>query len=325
LSSDKIKREELTSFMKRFAIAIDLGATNLRVALISQRGKIFQKKFVPTPQSRSSQVIINEIVSLIQTTIKESRITINQIKGIGISAAAPVDINKGKIVNPPNIPCREISPIETLKKKFHLPVILYNDCAAAVWGEKYFGKGKKYKNIVYITISSGIGGGIISNNRLLLGRSGSAGEIGHFNIAAPYNFPCGCKKGINHWEGFCSGNNLPRFFKFWQKTHNIVPPYRIHNAKEIFDLAKTKDKIVLKFLKEINKFNALGISNVIVAYDPEIIILGGAVVLNNQKIILSGIKNNVEKYLPTPKIVVTSLKNDVSLFGAAALLFWPPS
>lgn len=311
--------------MKRFAIAIDLGATNLRVALISREGKILGKKSVPTPQSQSSQVIINEIVSLIQTTIKNSRTTINQIKGIGISAAAPVDISKGEIVNPPNIPCKKISPTETLKKKFHLPVTLYNDCTAAVWGEKHFGKGKKYKNIVYITISSGIGGGIISNDRLLLGRSGSAGEIGHFNIAAPYRFPCSCKKGINHWEGFCSGNNLPRFFKFWQKNHKITPPYYVHNAKEIFALVKAKNKIALKFLKEVNKLNALGISNVIVAYDPEIIILGGAVVLNNKEIILAGIKKNVEKFLPIPKIVATSLKSDVSLFGAAALLFWPPN
>jgi len=309
--------------MKNLAIAVDLGATNLRVALISNKGKILKKVQTKTPKTgKSNKIIAREIIELIKILLKEDYK--KRIKGIGISAAGPIDFKKGELIHPPNIPFKRVPVIKPLKKEFLFPVFLYNDCSSAVWGEKHFGAAKIYKNIVYITISSGIGGGVIVDNHLLFGRSGNAAEIGHFIVDTKYNFPCGCKKGTGHWEGYSSGNNLPRFFNYWLKFHKINKVYSIKKAKDIFDLARNSDKIVLKFLEEIGQINGRGVSNVIVAYDPEIIILGGAVVLNNRKIILSYLKNNIDKFLPLPKIIVTPLQEDVSLFGAAALVFWPP-
>lgn len=309
--------------MKKLAIAIDLGATNLRVALVSQQGKILKKIQTHTPKkSKSNKIIAETIISLAKSILQKQNK--KNIIGIGISAAGPIDPKRGELINPPNIPFKRVPVVAPLKKQFKIPTFFCNDCSTAVWGEKHFGAGKKYQNIVYITISSGIGGGVISDNHLLFGRAGNVAEIGHFIVDTKYNFPCGCKKGVGHWEGYCSGNNLPRFFKYWLKYQKIKKKYSIKTAKEIFDLAKRKDKIILKFLKEINKINAKGVSNVIVAYDPEIIIFGGAVVLNNREIIIQGIKKYVDKFLPTPKIVVTPLKDDVTLFGAASLVFWPP-
>lgn len=307
--------------MKKLAIAIDLGATNLRAALISNKGEILKKVQTKTPKTgRSNKIIAEKIIFLVENLISK----VKNIKGIGISAAGPINPKRGELYNPPNIPFKRIPIVTPLRKKFSLPTFLYNDCSAAVWGERHFGTGKSYQNIVYITISSGIGGGVVLDNHLLSGRAGNVAEIGHFIVDTKYNFPCGCKKGVGHWEGYCSGNNMPRFFQYWLKWHKVKKEYSIKKTKDIFDLAKHQDKYVLRFLDEINKINARGVSNVIVAYDPEIIILGGAVVLNNRKIIIRGIKKYVDKFLPTPKIVVTPLKEDVSLLGAAALVFWPP-
>ena len=312
--------------MKKAAIAIDLGATNLRVALISKKGKIIKKIKTKTPhQGKTGKVITDQLLKLVELIVKFSKQIHSQALGIGISSIGPLNYKKGEIVNSPNIPFRRVPVVQPIKKKFKLPVYLYNDCTSAVWGEKHFGVGKKFKNIVYITISSGIGGGAIVDGHLLLGKSGSAAEIGHFKIDTKYNFPCGCKKGKGHWEGYCSGNNLPRFFKFWLKTNKInFSTKNIKTSKDIFDLARRKEKIVLKFLEEIGRLNAAGINNVIVAYDPEIIVLGGSVVLYNKEFILPYFKRYIERFLKPPKITITSLKEDVVLFGAASLVFWPP-
>ncbi|MCD5396311.1 MAG: ROK family protein [Candidatus Pacebacteria bacterium] len=317
--------------MKEVAIAIDLGATNLRVALISKKGKIIQKIKIKTPkEGKSGKVITNKLITLAQKIIQFAKQHNYKIPGIGISSIGPLDYKKGEIVNSPNIPFKKVPIIQPLKRKFKLPVYLFNDCTSAVWGEKHFGKGKKFKNIIYITISSGIGGGAIVDNHLLFGREGNAVEIGHFKIDTKYNLLCGCKKGRGHWEGYCSGNNMPRFFKFWLKSQGLnfsnlnFSIKKIKTSKEIFELARKREKIVLKFLKEVGKLNAAGINNVMVAYDPEIIILGGSIVLYNKEFILPYFKPYFEKYLPLPKIIITPLKEDVVLFGSASLVFWPP-
>ena len=312
--------------MQEIAIAIDLGATYLRGATISKQGKILYKVKIKTPHSgQSGQVITKKIVYLIKELIN-SQSDGSQIKGIGISSIGPIDYKKGAIINSPNIPFKKVPLLSPLRKKFNLPILLFNDCTSAVWGEKHFGAGKKFRNIVYITISSGIGGGAIVDGHLLFGKEGNAVEIGHFKIDTKYNLLCGCQKGRGHWEGYCSGNNLPRFFKFWLKKEKInFPTKNIKTARDIFERARRKDKVILKFLKEIGKLNASGLNNVIVAYNPEIIILGGSVVLYNKKFIFPYFKLYLEKYLTLPKIVVSPLKEEVVLFGSASLVFWPPN
>lgn len=307
---------------KNYIIAIDIGASHLRTAIISKKGKIIKLLVCETPKKGKSGKIITDTIIVMTNALLEN-FDKKKILGIGIISIGPIDYKKGMIVNSPNIPFKKISLKKPLEKYFKLPVILFNDCTAAVWGEKIFGAGKKFKNLVYITISSGIGGGAIIDNKLLLGHSYNAVEIGHFNIDTKYNLACGCKKGRGHWETYCSGNNIPYFFKHWLKVKGINKKYFLSAAKEIFN-ADIADNNIKNFLKEIGQINAKGISNVITAYDPEIIILGGPVVLNNQKIIIQGIKKNIDQFLKLPKIIVTKLKNNSPLLGAAALIFYPP-
>lgn len=307
---------------KDLAIAIDLGASNLRVAIISKTGKIFKYLRTKTPKTGSSGMIVTKtLIALVNALLKDQ--SKKQIAGIGISSIGPLNYKLGKILDSPNIPFKEIPLIKPLKKYFSLPIYLSNDCTAAVWGEKHFGTGKKYRNLVYVTISSGIGGGAIVDNHLLCGHSHNAVEVGHFIVDTQYNLLCSCKKGHGHWEAYCSGNNLPRFFKYWLRYNKIRKKCSVKKAKDIFDLAKTEDKIVLKFLEQVGQINAKGISNVIAAYNPEIITLGGSVVLNNEKFILPYIKKNIDKYFAPPKIIATPLKEDITLFGAAGMVFYP--
>jgi len=304
---------------KDLAIAIDLGATNLRIAIVSKNGKILKCLKTKTPK-KSEALAIKNIIVLINVLLEN--FSKEKIKGIAVSAGSP--INQDGLINPPNLPFKKLAIKKPLEEYFNLPVILSNDCTAAVWGEKYFGAGKKFKNLVYITISSGIGGGAIADNHLLNGHSGNAAEIGHFIIDTKYKLLCGCGKGHGHWEAMCSGNNLPKFLRAWLKENKIKDKYLIKNSADIFALADKKDKTILNFLKEVGRMNGHGISNVIVAYNPELITLGGAVVLNNKKYILPYLKKNVDKFLKTPKIITTPLKENIVLLGSAALLFFNP-
>lgn len=306
---------------KKLAIAVDLGATNVRVALVSEDEKILTKLKDRTKKTgKSSVIVVRQIMEMIGVLLKEQNI--KNISGIGISSIGPLDLKKGRIMKSPNFPFEFTSLLLPLKNKFSLPVLLLNDGRAAVLGERYFGVGKNSENLVYITISSGIGGGAIVNGNLLLGKDGNAGEIGHMNIDTKYDFPCSCGRGFGHWEACASGENLPKFFSFWLNKNNLKAGFEFANAKDIFDAARLGNKIAQKFIfDEIGKINAKAISNIIAVYNPELITIGGSVALNNKDLILPPIMKYLDHYLKTPKIKITSLGDNAGLLGAASSVF----
>ena len=305
---------------QKLAIAIDLGATNLRVALVSPNGKILKKVKEETAKTgKDGSIVSSQIIRLIQEVIKET--SLKKIAGIGIASIGPLDYKRGGPSHSPNVPFSFIPLVQPIHKKFSLPVALHNDANAAALTEKHFGAGKRTKNLVYITISTGIGGGAIVDSNLLLGKGGNAAEIGHMIVDTTYKLLCTCKKGVGHWEGLASGANIPRFFRVWRETAKKESAVQTQTAKEIFDLARRKNSVVLEFIDVLAKVNAAAISNIIVAYDPELITIGGSVALNNPQFILDGINRYVDHYLKLPKIQVTKLGEDIGLLGAAAAVF----
>ena len=306
---------------QRVAIAIDLGASNLRIALVSANGSIIAKiKAQTSKEGATGSVITHQIIGLVRLLLQETET--KRIKGIGISSIGPLNYKRGGPEHSPNIPFPFVPLVQPLEKEFSSPVLLLNDCNAAVLGEKYFGAGKNVKNLVYATISTGVGGGAIVDGNLLLGKGGNAAEVGHFIVDSLYNIPCTCQKGIGHWEGLASGRNIPRFFETWLKATNKTSLFIPKEAKDVFDAAKNGNSTAQEFLEELSRVNARAISNIIAAYDPELITLGGSVVLNNPRVILEGIKKYVEHYLAVPRIIITLLKEDITLMGAAAGVFF---
>ncbi len=306
--------------MKTYAIAVDLGATNVRVALISIDGRIIEKIKDQTPKKgKNACVISDKIVEMISAIIVANPKA--HVNGIGISSMGPLDYHRGGPLHSPNIPFTFVPLVQPLQKRFSLPVFLLNDANAAVYGERRFGAGKKKKNLVYITISTGIGAGAIVDGNLLLGKSGNAAEIGHMVIDTTYQLRCTCKKGIGHWEGYASGRNLPLFFEAWAKKQQKHMSTMPHHAKDIFDRARNADAHVLDFLDELHRINARAISNIMVSYDPELITIGGSVMLENSPLLLAGMQNYIDHYLTIPEIRVTPLGEDIGLLGAAAAVF----
>jgi glucokinase len=238
-----------------------------------------------------------------------------------VAAAGSVDISSGSIINPPNLPY-DIVPVNSMVKALTgFDVCLLNDCRAAVIGEVIAGGGIGFKTVVYITISTGIGGGVYTSGKLLTGRSGNAAEIGHFPVDNKYNLLCTCKN-YGHWEGYASGRTIPFFFNEWCRKNDVGEITHLNSAREILNAVKAGVDPVVRFCRELALINGRGLSSVIVAYDPDCIILDGAVLMNHPWL-LDEMIENTDRYLPLPEIRFTSLKGNAPLIGAAMGVFHP--
>jgi glucokinase len=297
-------------------VAVDLGATTTRVAIVREGGEVGTKREAPTPAKETDPSrLVSFLSGLVGAITLE--MTPGLITGIGLSVAGPVDIARGVLVNPPNMACRDVPLTIPLSRIFHCPVRMVNDCHAGVLGEMYYGQGKGHGNVVYLTISTGIGGGVVAGGQVLLGRAGNAAEVGHFHVDSTYDLACGCGH-TGHWEGYASGRYLPWFFGEWCRYH-AKPHWGPDNARDLFASARQGDDDVLRFIGELARINARGISDVIVAYDPELIILDGSVIRQNADLLLPSIMKSIDRYLPLPEIVISSLEGDAPLLGAAVI------
>ncbi len=319
----------------QYVIGIDIGATWTRIALAKTDGSIANKYVFRTPREGDRYTIANTIISNIR---REFSNYLDNVKAIGIGTIGPLDLAQGIVINPSNVAIRTFEVAKPILEEFRKPVIMANDCVTAVWGEKHFGLGRGYSNIVYITISTGIGGGIIVDDTLLLGKMGNAHEIGHIVVDASGKMECGCG-GKGHWEAYASGANIPKFayrlIDEWSLTESerSSPIYRAYLNREltselIYTYAKKGDSLALRIVNEVNKYNIAGFENVINSYDPEIITVGGSVALRNSELVIEpivrGIENSKGVVTARPRIDITPLGDDIVLLGALALALYPP-
>ncbi|HQN92047.1 MAG TPA: ROK family protein, partial [Methanoculleus sp.] len=196
-------------------IAVDLGGTNLRAALVDSDANILAHEIVPTPGAgRSGEMITDAIMARVETllTLPEGKDAL----AIGVASVGPLDLGRGCVINSPNIAFPLVEIVEPLRERFGRAVFLINDARAGVLGERWIGAARGSENAVYITLSTGIGGGAVVNGSLLLGKDGNAGEIGHIPVDTRYNLICGCGFA-GHWEAYASAKNIPTFFAAWQE------------------------------------------------------------------------------------------------------------
>ncbi|MDR2854710.1 MAG: ROK family protein [Methanomicrobiales archaeon] len=305
---------------EEYAIAVDIGGTNLRIAKVTRSYEYELLVLQKTPQEDKSE-IIEIILRVVEQCKKELRLAPS---GIGISAAGPVDPKAG-IFFPPNLPYDEISLVFPLQDRAGTLVSLLNDCRAGVLGERYAGAGliKQTDNMLYITFSTGIGVGAICNGHLVLGSRGNAGEMGHIPVRTRYTCRCSC--GVfGHFEAYASGFGLPRFFvQFCEQ--NSTPHAFVSNAKEIFDRAIQRDPIAMKFLDEVASIIAYGLSTVVVAYDPSLIVVEGPIMRENPWFLEICLSKMEPYFTYVPDIVLSSLNGYAPLLGSIVPVFEPSS
>jgi len=309
--------------MKKYILAIDLGGTKVAIGLVNFSGRVIKKIVEPTEIKKGPRGVIKQILRMGDNLLVGFR---KKVIAVGIGAAGPLDIKKGIIFFAPNLPgWHNVQIVKPLKNHFHLPVYFDNDANAAALGEFLFGTGKGTKNMVYLTISTGIGGGVIINKKLYHGR-GNAGEIGHM-IIDPNGPKCHCGN-YGCLEVFSSGTAIAREAKKNLKKSSLI--WKLAEGKKknidarlVYDAYKKGDKlaneIVLKSLTALG----IGLVNVIHIFNPDKVILGGGV-MKDKKYILPFLRDFVRNkvifgFKKDIKITTAKLKKDVGLIGAASL------
>ena len=321
--------------VKKYAIAIDLGATNLRVALVDVEGrKILHKISERTKISEGAEAITNQVVENVRKILRCNRIDLTKVLGIGIGAPGPLDLKMGGIKRAVNIPYEFVPLTEPLKEEFRLPTILLNDANAAALGEWVFGAGDIMKTdyLTFITISTGIGGGIIDGGRLITGVNGNAGEIGCMVVDYRGKLRCGCGR-YGHWQAYSSGAGIPNYIRYLAEIGEVKIGkdsmlYRRSSglknlsAKLLYECAKGGDKASLEIVEKIAEINAAGVGQVINAYNPEVITFGGPIVLRNVELTLGKMMPKLNNYAVSriPKVIPSPLGEDVVIYGALAAL-----
>lgn len=312
-----------------FVFGVDIGATWIRVAISDSSGNILTKDKEPIDTS-SNLGLSRQIETIGKKLCQKVNRDTEGLSGIGIASAGPMNRKEGKLASPSNIPLEEVPLAEPLEETFDTRVELINDGVSAVLAESKYGAGDDYENLVYITISTGIGGGVIVDGHLLLGKNGNAAEVGHITIDEEEKLKCGCGcRG--HWEAYCSGSNIPDFVRMKLKDIKLEgrntplqeekkSDFQDFRPRDLFEYAKQGDELALDLVYEIGRRNAIGFAAVTEAYDPELITVGGGVAINNPELILKPIKEKITNYTQNevPEIKITPLEEENVLYGAIA-------
>ncbi|NQU16877.1 MAG: ROK family protein [Candidatus Saganbacteria bacterium] len=290
---------------KKYVIGVDLGGTKIAAGLATKTGKIINELEILTEAKEGHKEVINRIIESIYAVAGKK---IKQVGKIGVGAPGTVDYKEGRVLYPPNLPgWKEINLRDLLKKEFHVPVYVDNDANCAALAEAKFGAGQNISNFVYVTISTGIGGGIVINKKIYRGTIGAAGEIGHISIQREGK-TCSCGQ-IGHFEGLAAGGAINQQYG--------VSPIEVHEA------AQRKKRWAFKIINELADTIGLGFANIVNILNPELIIVGGGI-SNMGELLLQPIRFALRKYaLPLPyssvKIVRAKLGTKAGLKGAIAL------
>jgi len=305
----------------KLVAGIDIGGTKVKCVVADEKGRFLVSLKEPI-DVRSERAIVEQLFTMISQACKKAKI--EKLAAVGIASAGPMNLAKGELMKPTNIPFPRVPLVRPLEEELEIPVCLLNDCSAAVLGEAIFGAGKGEENVVYVGIGTGIGGGAIVDGHLLFGKDGNACEIGHIVVDPAGRLECGCGKR-GHWEAYCSGKNIPNFVRMRLEEMGEKSDLSELGSKEIYQRARSGDKLALKLVMEIAELNAVGLADVVNVYDPSILTLGGSVALKDSDLVVEPAKKRIAKYLRNrkPKVVTTPLGEDAVLFGAVALALNP--
>lgn len=301
-----------------FTLGIDVGATTIKSGLVDEEGKVKDFKKIKNQFANGEDFLIRQIADIIAVSKEKYK-----FDKVGIGFAGYVNHKRGIVISAPNMNgAREIYLKKSLERKndispiqgSEIKIIIDNDAHCFGLAESRFGAGKNHKNIIAITLGTGIGGAIIINGKLYRGYNNTAGEVGHMTVEASSNKICGCGK-YGHLEALASGTALQKLYE--KTTEQKV------ESELIVEMALRGEKIAQKCIIHIGHYFALGVANVINMFNPEIVIVGGG--LATVDILWQTTLNNVKPYLLHKELEKTKIERaklgEVAGVIGAALLF----
>jgi len=306
--------------------AADLGGTHLRVALVDETGRILTQQKKETPKEDYPGCVVRALVEAEQQCRTDPRVTNGRVIAASIMVPGAVDKYKAIVVQAPNLPClNNFGLRDALQDEFGWPVVLENDANAAPMGEMWLGAARGYRNVVCVTLGTGVGGGIILDGKLWRGSDGAAGELGHTTVNPFGGLKCKCgNEGC--LELFASATAIVRMAR---EDLSHFPKSLLQGeqltAKKVYEAGRQGDELAISVFERVGMYLGVGLANVINLLNPEIIVIGGGVV-NGWNLFETAMRQQVadrafRSQAERVKIVPAECGDNAGLLGAARLAF----
>ena len=313
------------------ALVMDVGGNWIRAALVTPGGDIIWRDRMPTMAQEDGQAVIGRIESMLDAAI--SHVGDREVAGIGLGLAGPIDPETGIMYSPPNIPGLDGVSFKSLwKNKVKWPVLVGNDATLAALGEYRYGAGVGAHTLIYLTVSTGIGGGIVVNGRPLMGVHGMAGELGHMCIDR-HGPLCKCGSTAGCLESLASGTAIADTARRrlseggGSMLKDMVSGDLVSiSAETVFEAAAQGDPLSRQILEDVAHSLGAGLVNILHIFDPDVIVIGGGVSRNwdyLQPSVQTYIEDHTMSHIQKMgfRLEVSSFGDDIGLLGAAALVW----
>lgn len=311
--------------MNTFCFAADIGGTTVKLGLFSSVGELIDKWEIPTDTKNEGIKILPDTAASIVKKMEDNKIDKSAVTGIGVGVPAPVTA-EGVVNGSANLGWKYKHVAKELSELTGLKVKVGNDANVAALGEMWKGGGRGEKNMVMITLGTGVGGGIINEGRILTGEGGAGGEIGHLGVNREETKTCGCGK-CGCLEQYASATGIARLAREYVEEHDDTvlagKDAQSLTAKDVFDALKEGDEGAHNIAVRFGDYLGYGLSLMATLVDPAVIVIGGGVSKAGE-IILDYIQPPFEKYAffanKGTRFTLATLGNDAGIWGAAKLI-----
>ncbi len=309
--------------MKNYCFGVDVGGTTVKIGLFDREGTILDKWEIPTRTEGNGEKILPDIAQALQKKMEEKGLQKEDMAGVGIGAPGPID-KDGTVYEAVNLGWGVFSLRDTLQELCGMPVRAGNDANVAALGEMWKGGGQGYRNLVLVTLGTGVGGGILVNGEILNGATGAGGEIGHIHIQDGEEDACGCG---NHGclEQYASATGIVRLAnRILNATDedSVLRQGKV-SAKTVFDAVKAGDQVAVQIAEAFGDYLGKGLAAIAGVVNPEAFVIGGGVSKAGD-VLFSFIEKNYRKYVfhgsRNARFTLATLGNDAGICGAAKLI-----
>ena len=308
----------------KYIVGIDVGGTTVKFGIFPEEGEALYKWEIPTVRG-DEEALWQSLADSVKETFKEKGLPYEDLKAAGITLPGPIR-EDGYLPFCVNLGTGACYPGKALGELLGVPAAAINDGNAAALGETYYGAAKGSPNTVTLTLGTGVGGGVVVDGKIVAGKRGVGGEIGHFVVNPDETERCNCGN-YGCLEQYASATGMVRIAKKLLRTENRVSSLRAVeeeklSAKDVCDAAKAGDVLALEVLDIYGKYLGLAVSHLFLTNDPDVIVIGGGVSRAGE-ILIRPVEKYLERFthIATEKcrVVLAELGNDAGIFGAAAL------
>ncbi len=312
--------------MDKKCIGVDVGGTSVKLGLFEEDGSLIRKWEVKTRKEEDGKYILPDVAASIRAVLEEEHISMEQVKGAGMGVPGPI-LPDGSVEVCVNLGWHNVNPQKELSDLLGgVPVRAGNDANVAALGEMWQGGGKGYRDIVMITLGTGVGGGVILDQKMISGSHGLAGEIGHIHVRDEEEEHCNCG-GVGCLEQVASATGIAREARRKMAACDTPSVLRQFGdevtAKDVLDAAKAGDQLADEVLEVVCRYLGIALAQASMIVDPEIFVIGGGVSKAGQYLI-DRIYGHYEHFTPISKnkarIALATLGNDAGIYGAARLI-----